>query len=95
MGQAGAGEGDRRRGLGLIFNAEAERVKELYMEGFRLNDLKRWHKGFERKASDQPAANFVQSSLKVEKDDPLFVWPIPQHELEAPGSEIEPNESNK
>ena len=23
---------------------EAERVKELYMEGFRLNDLKRWHK---------------------------------------------------
>lgn len=74
---------------------EAERVKELYMEGFRLNDLKRWHKGFERKAADQPAANFVQSSLKVEKDDPLFVWPIPQHELEAPGSEIEPNESNK
>ena len=55
---------------------EAERVKELYMEGFRLNDLKRWHKGFERKASDQPAANFVQSNLKVEKDDPLFVWPL-------------------
>ena len=74
---------------------ESERVKELYMEGFRLNDLKRWHKGFSRKVSDQPAANFVQSSLKVEKDDPLFVWPIPQHELEAPGSEIEPNESNK
>lgn len=74
---------------------ESERVKELYMEGFRLNDLKRWHKGFARKVSDQPAANFVQSSLKVEKDDPLFVWPIPQHELEAPGSEIEPNESNK
>ncbi len=74
---------------------EAERVKELYMEGFRLNDLKRWHKGFERKVSDQPAANFVQSNLKVEKDDPLFVWPIPNHELEAPGSEIEPNESNK
>ena len=74
---------------------EAERVKELYMEGFRLNDLKRWHKGFKRNINDQPAANFVQSSLKVEKDDPLFVWPIPQHELEAPGSEIEPNESNK
>ena len=37
----------------------------LYMEGFRLNDLKRWHKGFERKAADQPAANFVQSSLYI------------------------------
>ena len=74
---------------------ESERVKELYMEGFRLHDLKRWHKGFERKASEQSATTFVQSDLKVEKDDPLFVWPIPQHELESPGSEIEPNESNK
>lgn len=26
-----------------------ERLRELYMEGFRLHDLKRWHKGFERK----------------------------------------------
>lgn len=72
---------------------EKERVKELYMEGFRLHDLKRWHKGFERKPQSQSLSN--GSSLKVEKDDPLFVWPIPQHELDAPGSEIEPNESNK
>ena len=72
---------------------EAERVKELYMEGFRLHDLKRWHKGFERKPQDQSLAN--GSSLKVEADDPLFVWPIPQHELDAPGSQIQPNESNK
>lgn len=74
---------------------EEERVKELYMEGFRLNDLKRWHKGFERNLSDQDKEYFTQSGLKVEKDDPLFVWPIPQHELEAPGSEIQPNDSNK
>jgi SusD family. len=72
---------------------EAERVKELYMEGFRLHDLKRWHKGFERKPQDQSQAN--GNSLKVEADDPLFVWPIPQHELDAPGSQIQPNESNK
>ena len=72
---------------------EAERVKELYMEGFRLHDLKRWHKGFERKPQDQSLAN--GSSLKVEADDPLFVWPIPQHELDAPGSQVQPNESNK
>lgn len=44
---------------------EQERVKELYMEGFRLNDLKRWHKGFERKPQDQSLSN--GSSLKVEK----------------------------
>lgn len=70
-----------------------ERVKELYMEGFRLQDLKRWHKGFERK----PQTSSVKegSSLKINADDPLFVWPIPQHELNSPDSEIEPNESNR
>ena len=72
---------------------EEERVKELYMEGFRLMDLKRWHKGFERKAQEQSLEN--GSSLKIEADDVRFVWPIPQHELEAPGAMIEPNESNK
>lgn len=71
---------------------EEERVKELYMEGFRLNDLKRWHKGFERKPQAQSIAN--GSSLKIEKDDVRFVWPIPQHELESPGANIQPNESN-
>lgn len=70
-----------------------ERVRELYMEGFRLTDLKRWHKGFTRKPQAQSISN--GSSLKVEKDAPLFVWPIPRHELEAPGADIQPNESNK
>ena len=76
-----------------------ERVRELYMEGFRLNDLKRWGKlyrngeGFKR----TPQSNSLDegSSLRVTMDNPLFVWPIPQHELEAPGSEVQPNESNK
>ncbi len=76
-----------------------ERVRELYMEGFRLWDLKRWGnlynngQGFERK----PQSNTLKegSSLKVSMDNPLFTWPIPQHEIESPGSEVEPNESNK
>lgn len=72
---------------------EEERVKELYMEGFRLQDLKRWEKGFERKPQDQSLSN--GSSLKVTADNPLFVWPIPQHELESPGADIKPNKSNK
>lgn len=70
-----------------------ERVRELYMEGFRLQDLKRWHKGFER--APQPESLEEGSHLKVDADNPLFVWPIPKHELEAPGSQIQPNESNK
>ena len=72
---------------------EEERVKELYMEGFRLQDLKRWHKGFERTPQEQSLSN--GSSLKKEADDPLFVWPIPQHELESPDANIQPNESNR
>lgn len=70
-----------------------ERAKELYMEGFRLQDLKRWHMGFQRQAQSESLSE--GSTLKVEADDPLFVWPIPKHELESPGSEIQPNESNK
>ena len=77
----------------------AERVRELYMEGFRLHDYKRWGKlykggeGFTR----TPQLNTLDegSSLSVKADNPLFVWPIPQHEIESPGSMVQPNESNK
>ncbi len=72
---------------------ESERVKELYMEGFRLQDLKRWHKGFKREPQEESLSN--GSSLEIQAEDPLFVWPIPSHELESPGADIEPNESNK
>ena len=72
---------------------EEERIKELYMEGFRLQDLKRWGKGFERTPQDQSLSN--GSSLKIAADNPLFVWPIPQHEIESPGANIQPNESNR
>ena len=75
-----------------------ERVRELYMEGFRLHDIKRWGKlyrngeGFTR----TPQSNSLTegSSLTIKADNPLFVWPIPKHELEAPGSLVQPNESN-
>ena len=70
-----------------------ERVRELYMEGFRLQDLKRWHKGFERSAQSSCVED--GGTLKVSADAPLFVWPIPRNEIEAPGSEIQPNESNR
>lgn len=70
-----------------------ERVRELYMEGFRLHDLKRWGKGFERTPQSQSQSE--GSSLKIEADNPLFVWPIPNHEIVSPGSQIQPNESNR
>lgn len=70
-----------------------ERVRELYMEGFRLSDLKRWHMGFTRKPQSQSLSE--GSSLSISADDPLFTWPIPKHEIESPGSQIVGNLSNK
>ena len=70
-----------------------ERVRELFMEGFRLNDLKRWNKGFKRTPQSQTQAE--GSSIEIKAGDPLFVWPIPKHELASPGSQIQPNESNR
>jgi hypothetical protein len=72
-----------------------ERVKELYMEGFRLNDLKRWVNLPEwNKSSDLAFKRTTQSSaqtgaastIQIKKNDHRLVWPIPQHEIEAPGS---------
>ena len=75
-----------------------ERVRELFMEGHRLQDIKRWGnlyrngEGFTRQQQNNTLKE--GSTLSKKANDPLFVWPIPQHELEAPGSEVEPNESN-
>lgn len=70
-----------------------ERVRELFMEGHRLHDLKRWGRGFER--TPQASVQAEGSRLKIEAGNPRFVWPIPKHEIEAPGSEIEGNASNR
>lgn len=74
--------GDKENAMKVI---EEERVKELYMEGFRLQDLKRWHKGFKREPQDQSLSN--GSSLKVEAERSYVRMAVPQHELDAPGSE--------
>ncbi|MFI3285827.1 MAG: RagB/SusD family nutrient uptake outer membrane protein [Rikenellaceae bacterium] len=66
-----------------------ERSKELFMEGFRLSDLKRWGMGFERKAQSNTVS--TSNTLKIEAGDYRFVWPIPNHEIEAPGSQIVQN----
>ncbi len=63
-----------------------ERMRELYMEGFRLHDLKRWNMGFEREPQESSLKE--GSSLKVAGGDHRFVWPIPRNEIEAPGSGI-------
>lgn len=70
-----------------------ERARELFMEGFRLHDLKRWHRGFKREKQLHTVEG--GNDLKIDESNALFVWPIPQHELNAPGADIEPNDSNR
>lgn len=91
--QSGTGSNPSLSASNWLDFISKERVRELYMEGFRLQDLKRWHKGFSRTPQSESLSE--GSSLVIEAGNPLFVWPIPKHELESPGSQIQPNESNE
>lgn len=73
-------------GEDLMEEIRKERVRELFGEGFRLNDLKRWHMGFSRSKGQDPSLvmpgeNYADCTRVA--DDPLFLWPIPTSELEA------------
>lgn len=70
----------------LMKEIRNERVRELFGEGFRLNDLKRWHMGFTRTAGQDPS--MVQpgegyATCTRPADDPYFLWPIPEAEMQA------------
>lgn len=73
-------------GVTLTNAIRDERVRELFCEGHRLNDLKRWHIGFTRSAGQNPSLVMPgenYASAKREADDPFFLWPIPTAEMEA------------
>lgn len=73
-------------GSELMKQIREERVRELFGEGFRLFDLKRWHLGFTRSAGQNPSLmmpgeNYVDCTRPA--DDPNFLWPIPTDEIQA------------
>ena len=72
----------------LMEAIQVERAKELFLEGFRLADLKRWNKGFRRQPQAGTITGENYSSLKIEGSDKRFTWPIPQHEVTASGGLI-------
>lgn len=78
-------------GESLFKAIKDERTRELYMEGFRLADLKRWGEGFTR--HPQIGALKGPDALVVDKSNVKFTWPIPRHELDA-NNNIQPNPSN-
>ena len=73
-------------GASLTNAIRDERVRELFCEGQRLSDIKRWHIGFKRSAGQDPSLlmpgdNYVNANRPA--DDPFFLWPIPTAEMEA------------
>lgn len=64
---------------------KSERIRELFMEGHRLYDLKRYKQGFTRRPQDQTQKG--PSTLSVQATDVRFTWPIPSKEFEVPGSD--------
>ena len=70
-----------------------EWVKEYIGENTRLNDLKRWHEGFQRH-SPQPSevvqAGDQYDSFKADVNNMKFVWEIPANDLKA-NKNLKPN----
>lgn len=67
----------------LLEAIQDERLKELFMEGNRIADLKRWGEGMNRVGQDAQNNNAVVPDgvyLNIPANDYRFVWPIPQAE---------------
>ena len=69
-------------GSALTDSIRSERTRELAFEGFRLDDLKRWHLGFTRGAPQNVDVLIPQViTLTIAADDNKFVWAIPPYDL--------------
>lgn len=68
----------------LLQAVKDERTRELAFEGFRLDDLKRWHQGFQR--HDPQNLNILTTganyqNLTIAADADKFVWGIPTNDI--------------
>lgn len=69
-------------GAALTDAIRKERTLELAFEGFRLDDLKRWHLGFTRGVPQNPDVLIGQGiTLTISADDNKFVWAIPPYDM--------------
>ena len=72
----------------LLAQVKLERARELYGEGFRFKDLKRWKDGLTRSEAQDKNLVIDAGSEKTEllhrdADHDFWVWPIPQAEIDA------------
>lgn len=75
-------------GNALTLEIRKERQRELYMEGYRLWDLKRYGEGFAGRVPQNETFVYLngnENSTAINKaaGDFRFVWPIPVHETNA------------
>lgn len=70
-----------------VFEAiKTERLKEMFMEGNRIADLKRWGDPMDRAGQDPQNSDIIVSTgayLTIQANDYRFTWPIPQSETNS------------
>ena len=71
-------------GLSLRHLIRAERERELYGEGFRLTDLKRYGEGFKRQNPQSVQLSYeLGMDLNIKADNTRWLWAIPKAETDA------------
>lgn len=71
-------------GLSLKQLIRAERERELYGEGFRLSDLKRYGEGFKRHIPQSVQLSYeIALDLNVQAGNTRWLWAIPKAETDA------------
>ena len=81
----------------LLKEIKNERARELYLEGFRLSDLKRWHDPIKRQKQLYSLQGPYNNEMEVKYTDAKYrftTWPIPKHEIEATNGLVVGNASN-
>lgn len=67
-------------GADLLKEIKLERRREFAFEGVRFHDLRRWNEGFTRQARKYVLQSEI---ITVPANDYKWVFPIPQHEMDA------------
>lgn len=80
------------KGEELFAQIKNEWIREFVGEGKRMDDLKRWHEGFERHDTQNPRiiANTSDKDLIIDADNMRYVWEIPSNDLSA-NPNLKPN----
>lgn len=89
----GASEFTSLTGTALFDQIKNEWIREFIGEGRRMDNLKRWHDGFQRRAvqnEDITVPGELFTTFSAQANNIKFVWEIPSNDLSA-NKNLEPN----